>query len=425
MICSPNIAAYLVVNVFHIYLFFLAYRMFFGECRMGREVEFLSFSMFYAINSVVFLTMGNPYLNLATSIGPLVILTFLYQGKLWTKIFRGLSVYVVSMLLESISLSILQLWNVDFGGNLETVVNMMANMCLFSVEQVYRIIKPGQIENHLRVEYGLAIIVLPVGSIVITMLVYGGGGYRADTNLMIVAILIVINVLAFRLYELLAQYYVSNYERKMLQQQNEAYAHEIELIQKTDETARLLRHDMRNHASALRQMIGRKEYEEAQRYLEAFSHDISTGCYVDTGNPALDSILNHKLGIAEDLGAKLTVEVLVPEGLEIDPFDTSELLGNLMDNANEALAVSRKKDLEVRIWLDRGILYFHISNSYEGEVQKAVLGGREVYMTRKKDKQQHGLGRQSIIRAVEKYHGVMETDDTDGKFTVDIMLYLT
>lgn len=420
-----NALAYLIVNIFHIYLFFLAYRIFFGESRVGRKIEFLAFAGFYAVNSLAFLTIGNPYLNLVTSVGPLVALTFIYSGRPGSKILRGLFLCATSMLLESISLSILQLWSIDFKGNIETVGNMMANMCLFALEQILRVGRPGKTEDRLRLEYWLAIIVLPVGSIVITMLVYGGGGYRAEVNLIIVTILIAMNVLAFHLYELLAKYYVSSYEQKMLQQQNEAYAHEIDLIQKTDETARLLRHDMRNHASALQRLIGQEEYGEAKRYLEAFSNDISKGTYVDTGNSALDSILNYKLGVAEELGAKPVVEVAIPEGLEIEPFDVSELLGNLLDNANEALANSQKKDLEIRIWMDRGILYFHISNSYEGEMQKAVLNGREVYITRKEDKQRHGLGWQSIIRVIEKYHGMAETDDSGGKFTVDIMLFLT
>ena len=137
---------------------------------------------------------------------------------------------------------------------------------------------------------------------------------------------------------------------------------------------------------------------------------------------------NHLSGKDCDLlqhRVKPAVEVTIPECLAIEPFDVSELLGNLLDNANEALANSQKKELEVRIWMDRGILYFHISNSYEGETQKAELNGREVYITRKEDKQLHGLGWQSTIRVVEKYHGMVETDDTGGKFTVDIMLYLT
>ena len=168
-------------------------------------MEFLAFAGFYAVNSSAFLVVRNPYLNLVTSVGPLVALTFIYSGRPRTKILRGLFLYVASMLLESISLSVLQLWNADFGGGTETVGNMMANMCLFSVEQMYRLAGPGKKEDGLRVEYWLAIIVLPVGSVVITMLVYGGGGYQAGLNLVIVTILIAMNVLAFRLYELLGK----------------------------------------------------------------------------------------------------------------------------------------------------------------------------------------------------------------------------
>lgn len=418
-----NTLAYLIVNTFHIYLFFLAYRIFFGESRVGRKLEFLAYFAFYAVNSTAFLAVGSPYLNLTTSIVPLLALTYLYPGKTSSKILRGLFLFVASMLLESISLSVLQVLDVDFDG-MEIACNMIANMCLFAAELIYKQAGPGR-KNEQQAEYWLAIIVLPVGSIVITMLVYGGGGYQAGLNLVIVTILIVMNILAFRLYDQLAEYYVSSYERKMLRQQNKAYTHEIELIRRADETARLLRHDMRNHVSVLKQLIEQGDREEAERYLDTFAEDAAGGSYADTGNPVFDSILNYKLSTAKELGAKLTFEIAVPEGLEIEPFDISVLLGNLLDNANEALADSREKDLEIRIWLDRGLLYIHISNSYDGKTEKAVRNGREIYQTRKEDKQLHGFGWQSITKVVEKYHGAAETADGDGKFTVDIMLCLS
>ena len=417
-----NTLAYLIVNTFHIYLFFLAYRIFFGESRVGRKLEFLAYFAFYAVNSAAFLAVGSPYLNLTTSIVPLLALTCLYPGKTSSKILHGLFIFVASMLLESVSLSFLQLLDAYFDG-MEIACNMVANMCLFASELIYKQTGPRK-KNEQQVEYWLAIIVLPVGSIVITMLVYGGGGYQAGLNMVIVTILIAMNILAFRLYDLLTEYYVSSYEQKMLQQ-NEAYTHEIELIRKADETARLLRHDMRNHVSALKQLVEQGDREEAVRYLDAFAEDVTGGSYADTGNPVFDSILNYKLSAAKDLGANLTFEIAVPEGLEIEPFDISVLLGNLLDNANEALANSPEKNMEIQIRMDRGLLYIHISNSYDGNTQKAVLNGREIYQTRKEDKQLHGFGLQSITKVVEKYHGVIETDDSNGRFTVDIMLYLS
>lgn len=418
-----NTLAYLIVNTFHIYLFFLAYRIFFGESRVGRKLEFLAYFAFYAVNSAAFLAVGSPYLNLTTSIVPLLALTCLYPGKTSSKILHGLFIFVASMLLESVSLSFLQLLDAYFDG-MEIACNMVANMCLFASELIYKQTGPRK-KNEQQVEYWLAIIVLPVGSIVITMLVYGGGGYQAGLNMVIVTILIAMNILAFRLYDLLTEYYVSSYEQKMLQQQNEAYTHEIELIRKADETARLLRHDMRNHVSALKQLVEQGDREEAVRYLDAFAEDVTGGSYADTGNPVFDSILNYKLSAAKDLGANLTFEIAVPEGLEIEPFDISVLLGNLLDNANEALANSPEKNMEIQIRMDRGLLHIHISNSYDGNTQKAVLNGREIYQTRKEDKQLHGFGLQSITKVVEKYHGVIETDDSNGRFTVDIMLYLS
>ena len=70
---------YLTANAFHIYVFSSALRAVLGRPRMA-VVERLGFTWMYVLNSGMFLLLNNPYLNLATSVLPLILLAFVYRG---------------------------------------------------------------------------------------------------------------------------------------------------------------------------------------------------------------------------------------------------------------------------------------------------------------------------------------------------------
>lgn len=420
-----NTLLYLVVNAFHIHLFLLACRIFFGPSKVKAPIELLCFLGFYLVNSIAFLALQNPFLNLATSIFPLLAITFLYHGKPRWKLLAGIFICLASMLFESISLSILQLLGLRLAAREPIVVNVMANMLYFSAELVLRKIWRGEERGVLRVEYWLAILTLPIGSIVITALVYGSGGYRAGSNLVIVSILIAMNVLAFHLYELLGRYYLSHYEHDLLKQQNAAYAHEFELIRQADLSNKQLRHDMKNHIAAMRQLLERQDFSGLWGYLEHFKEYTVFGKYASSGNPDFDSILNYKLSAASAIGAKIELDTAIPTHLPIEAFDISVILGNLLDNANEALAQSEVKELNVGIRYDRGMIFIHVSNTYCGEVKKEVRDGAAIYISTKGQPECHGLGLSGVAAVVEKYGGFVHIDDAKGKFAVDIVLYLS
>lgn len=420
-----NTITYLIVNLFHIYVFLQAYRVLIGQSRCKQIMEYLCFGGFYLINSAAFLLIGNPFLNLATTLLPLLALTFLYPGKIRTKCLKSVFVCVASMLLESVSLSILQLFSASTLLHQPIMVNLMGDMLLFAVELIYRRSHQENAHRALQLEYWLAVIFLPVSSITITAFVYSGGGYRPEVNIVIVSLLIGVNILAFHLYEVLDQYYFSHYEHSLLQQQNDAYAHELTMIQTSNEAAKTLRHNMRNHLSVIHQMLQDGKLADLDAYLKAFSSYDVKGEYIDTGNPAIDSILNYKLAAAEAAGAELQVETVLPRNVQISQFDTSVIFGNLMDNAIEAITKCCEKKLWLNIRVDRGILYFHLVNPYSKALRKAIRDGNTVYETQKVDPQLHGIGLSSVAQRVAKYDGILKIDDSNQMFTVDVMLYLT
>ena len=101
-------------------------------------------------------------------------------------------------------------------------------------------------------------------------------------------------------------------------------------------------------------------------------------------------------------------------------FDLTVLLGNLLDNAIEALRKDDKKSLSIKIRYIKGILYISMYNSFDGVINK---GGNR-FLSLKEDKENHGIGLTNIDSIVNKYNGEMRIDSKGGIYKTDIILYI-
>lgn len=134
----------------------------------------------------------------------------------------------------------------------------------------------------------------------------------------------------------------------------------------------------------------------------------------------VDSILNYKIDEAQKRGIKVDLDVDIPEKLNIQPFDLNIILGNLLDNAIEAVSkLERNKVIKASIKLDRNILYINISNPFDGN----IIYKKSNLKTTHKDKENHGFGLKSVKKAISKYNGIMNVYHTDSIFNVDVLLY--
>ena len=136
-----------------------------------------------------------------------------------------------------------------------------------------------------------------------------------------------------------------------------------------------------------------------------------------------EPILNYKLAQAEEAGARLELDVTLPEGFAANAFDLNVILGNLLDNAIEALARSDDKWISLSLRADRGVFFCKIANSYDGITRQAAGPDGPAYRSRKEG-EGHGLGLGIVRRMVERYHGALQIDSTGTTFTVEVILYL-
>jgi sensor histidine kinase regulating citrate/malate metabolism len=209
------------------------------------------------------------------------------------------------------------------------------------------------------------------------------------------------------------------YERENLElkQQMNIYEQQIRSDIDNNRKIRTIRHDMKHHIREINDLLIKNKIEEAKDYLYQINDEIINAQNIySTGNAAFDGILNFYAEKYMNKSLKLEVTVAIPENLEINIYDVNIILGNLLDNALENAINNSNVNLDIKY--NAGVLHMSMSNLYSGSVNK--LDGRIV----SKKGENHGYGLDNVKGIVDKYDGSMVVECGNGKFEVDVVVYI-
>ena len=238
-----------------------------------------------------------------------------------------------------------------------------------------------------------------------------------------VAMLFIINVTAFHLYDSLTKSYVQQSKLSILETENALYSKQCEIMQSSTEELQGFRHDMNNQFIALSQLIKSEQYGDAERQLSHLTLlTKSKIIYSTSGNVIIDGLINYKLQNALNDRIKVKTEIAVPNRINIETTDLVAILGNLIDNALNALAdvPEDRRSLTIKVVFSQGRLIVRTSNPYTGDI--LCTDGKIV--SDKQNSKQHGYGLNNIAKSVNKYKGYMNIDYSSNTFTVDIIMYI-
>lgn len=204
--------------------------------------------------------------------------------------------------------------------------------------------------------------------------------------------------------------------------QNKAYQQQLDMIHATEERLTRAKHDFKNHLIILEGLIRVDEKEELKEYFHKMDQEYQLSeDYIYTGNKILDGLINNKLKIMKTTGASIETNIQIPEKMEVNAFDLVIVIGNLLDNAMEALNQQECGSFYLEISYKKGMLFIYVWNTYEGELLKK---GDMMILTKKKSNEPHGIGLSNIRRVVEQYHGDMIIHTENNIFSVRIIIYV-
>lgn len=192
--------------------------------------------------------------------------------------------------------------------------------------------------------------------------------------------------------------------RKLLQQLDDM-DQTIEAQEDLNITLRAQRHDFLNHLQVVYSLIEMKEYKEANDYIERVYGSIaSVGKVLRTANPAINALLQVKLGACEKAGIQVKLDIRSAwKDLSIPGWEMCKVLGNLLDNAIDALQEVSDRRLTLTLTEDLKAFRFSVKNSGPMIPVKLQASIFQPGITTKAAG--HGMGLFIVRRTVQEWGG--------------------
>lgn len=249
---------------------------------------------------------------------------------------------------------------------------------------------------------------------------------KSDLWISVIAfvILLIVISLIFLMYLKLIDAYELKRKNDIFKLELDLYLEHMKEKENTMLEIRKTKHDLKHKLTYMLELSKNKEYEKLQTYIEEVA-DLKSwdGLSVaNTEHSFIDALINSKYVTAQKYGIEFRAKLDIPYDLPFDNADLCVILGNALDNAIEANQKQGIEDayIDLKMKYDRGNLAIFLENTFDGIIRKDSKGR---LITRKEDKESHGIGISSIHNSLIKYHGYMDIDIRDKTYKLTIIMY--
>lgn len=361
--------------------------------KIRRYTDYLVWGGYFAVfNGVTYVLTylgdgtGNIWLNILIFVGTFfVTIRLLYADPVRTLMATTIFLYVSGMCAELLVYYGKEFlaWTDDAEASL--LCTVLSKIVWFLIIKLTSLMIRRNRKAELNLQDWLEVFIVPVCSIWILISVFITGTLENYFwGFMVVFMILLINVFTYYLYDKAKE----NMEKQMR------------------EELRKLRHNMKQHYILENTYLEKEDYEALKRYCSENLEFLDKKDFIsNSGNLYIDSVVNYKADMAEKAGIKVIANTEVPQDAEMNAEDISICLGNLLDNAIEAVK-ELTEDRVIRLWIttDGNNIAISIKNRYKNALHKS--GGR--YLTSKEDDRMHGIGLSIVRQIVDQYAGEME-----------------
>ena len=239
--------------------------------------------------------------------------------------------------------------------------------------------------------------------------------------IVIVALLIILDVIAFKFMIKINQKNKEQTENELLKLSLEQQSEMIEKIKIQYDNLSEMRHDYVHELSYIQGILDEKNYTKLEKYIKGklSSEKLKGYNYIFTSNKIIDSVINYKFSVAEQKGisAVCTLTAEISESFE---HDVSLILSNLLDNAIEASEQLKNIKPEIILKITEKSGYYSIM--IKNRISNSILSNNQQLCTTKADKKHPGYGLKTVRLLAEAHNGMMDIYEKDGFFIVNIML---
>lgn len=218
-----------------------------------------------------------------------------------------------------------------------------------------------------------------------------------------------------------------------IQQQYKLQAEYVKNIETLLNIIRREKHDFSNHINTIYALCiinSENTVEKIKNYLDKLVHNIKSSYrYYNTGNDYVDGLLTVKSNTAFPHDIHLDVDFEEPlNRIFLNEYDLISIIGNIVDNAFDAvLSVpdNEQKIVSICTYIEEDDYYLSIANNGPPippeNIDKIFENG---FSTKRRDKEEHGLGLFIIKELVNKHHGeiIVNSSDLETEFLIKLPL---
>lgn len=388
---------------------------------------FLIMEVLIYVNQALCTELPSKQFTIATSTVSLLTtfaLTFLYRTRLSNRIFVSISFQILALLGESFFLFLVKIINpavIELPlRQLSILMNLGSKIMLFLLILVVIFFWNRHIKYH-DYKYNLLLFTTPVLSLVITLCIPVRSNYQSNN-----AYYMIIAYFAIALLNILNYCLLDNcFKMEQIKDENLSMRRQIDFQQEkyfqlgtAYKKTRSIVHDMKNHYFAISEMLKQQQTEQLDAYLHSAINDIEANYIsVNSGNLVLDAFISNFEMLAKEKQFAFSQKItLQPTQIPVSDYDLCTIVGNMLDNASEAVCKSRNPNRYVHFNVcisENNTFVIHMRNTCLPEDQIKKYPDHRM---------NHGYGLANIKIITEKYHGFMRSQYIEDSFETMIVI---
>ncbi len=421
--------ANILLGLLSAYIVFEYYKTFFEVKKNSASAKAVLFlCVLWQIISTPDIISIPPVVRLVLSVAFVFIMGVCFAGSLLGKIVFGIIYHTVWVLSEVLVSSFFLMENIKISNNI-ILGSLICELYLLLLVKLLQLFFRHKNIRNFSLKYNGLLMIIPIAFMMLSCFLFTVCAKLGDKSNIIIAVFIFIFLMiamfiVFMMYIKL----VDSYEVK---RKSDIYEKELELHTEYIKEKEYIiaefnknKHDLKNNLIYMLELLNSKEYTKLEKYLRDTTSlsAVTKNRISNTDNSILDSFINYKYDVATEKGIEFRVKMDVPYDMPFDNGDLCVILGNALDNAIEANEdkIIEKPYIDLKMRYREGNLVIIIENTFDGKYIKNKDG---IFITTKKDKNNHGIGLSSIKNALQKYNGQLNIETEDKLFKISIIMF--
>lgn len=413
--------------LFNGYIFFwYGHRLF--ECKKTIKISFLLCMLVNLFLWIALIVFSNELLNgITTLIALFIVFKIAFKCDWKLAIFNSLLLTAIMFIAEYVILFLVSgVFNLDFY-HFENDLIVFAEEA-FASKFLYflllSIISSFSTKNIKKegLKSSIYLTLLPITTFFITIVLRVQTQYFESTmltNILCViaeVLMFIANVVVFTVHEQSIANQQKIHNMEMLEQKQTINLEYLDILERKDEETKIFIHDIKNNLINIGNLT---EEENVKQYIQNIydkSNEISIKAR--TKNRLLDVIINKYDLICKDKQIKFNTLSLNENLSFISDYDLSAILDNLLGNAVERAEKEENPYIDLSLERDNKFHKIIIRNSCSTK----PIEDNDNLVTTKSNKNIHGYGMKSVLKALSNYNGELEWLYDNNEFKIIILI---